>query len=94
MGFKWAVYIAHTIAAQCMKHAFAAMKASHGFPEIPCQARLVTMLRGEGLIVLRSGDILLLHIIDDVNPICIDWPAKAVIALNVACAKTLSLIHI
>ena len=67
MGFKWAVYIAHTIAARCMHQAYALFRASNAACGQTSTARMLHLRRSEGLLPLRLGDVLLLHIIDDVN---------------------------
>lgn len=87
MGFKWAVYIAHTLAARCMKRAFDIVRAAPIARHLSRDARLIQLHRKNGLQHLRSGDVLLLHIIDDVNPVCLDWHPHAIIHFNQVCSE-------
>lgn len=36
---------------------------------------------------MRAGDVLLLHIIDDVNPVCINWHPDVKILFNHVCSE-------
>lgn len=83
MGFKWAVYIAHTFAASCFTSAFDRFMNSGLAQVIPSVTPTLHVLNSESSILrISSGDLLLLHILDDINCICIDWPHAAVIELH------------
>jgi len=87
MGFKWAVYIAHTLAARCMKRAFDIVRSAPVASQLPSDSRLVQLHRNDRLQHVRAGDVLLLHIIDDVNPVCINWNPEVTILFNHVCSE-------
>lgn len=49
MGFKWAVYIAHTLAARCMKRAFDIVQSAPVASQLPSDSRLVQLHRNDRL---------------------------------------------
>lgn len=80
MGFKWAVYIAHTFAHECFREAFmssAIILAKHN--------SLLTLNNEIGTINMKSGDALLLHIIDDIDVLCVSWSEEDIVALHKEC---------
>lgn len=83
MGFKWAVYIAHTFAKSCFKEAYNSFIASSLRLQSPY--RLKCFSRSAGIITLTEGDALLMHIIDDINLICFGWSSEDVSTIHRTC---------
>ena len=80
MGFKWAVYIAHNFAKSCVTQArWNVLSSDHQLMRRP---RLKSFMRRSGVIELSDGDDLLMHIIDDVNFICVGWAPDRVVRLH------------
>ena len=80
MGFKWAVFIAHTFANTCVRQAFNMATISND------QEKTLIPLNNEtGTLYLKSGDALLLHIIDDITVVCCSWKDEEVIAFHRCC---------
>lgn len=90
MGFKWAVYIAHTVSTRCMERSYALLRSSAASKCLPSTARMLSLRREPGLRHFRTGDVMLLHIIDDINPVCVDWPDNLVKVFNRICDKVFS----
>ena len=75
MGFKWAVFIAHTFVDSCFNESFRLLSASRlAFPNMH-----LGKLRGEDApYTLEQRSPLLLHIIDDAIALTVDWPSDLI----------------
>ena len=83
MGFKWTVYIAHNFAKSCVTQAYSNFLSSdHQIMPRPC---LKIFARKSGVIELSDGDVLVMHIIDYVNFICVGWAPDRVFRLHREC---------
>ncbi len=73
MGFKWAVYIAHTIADICLQNEFARIQVlvSH-----------VKISRINLVVEAGKGTALSLHVIEDVNCVFLDWSKQKLVLLQ------------
>ena len=82
MGFKWAVFIAHTFARSCIEEATLKIYLSDVCRSLQVQPIMKTMSRANGIMKIENGDILLLHILDDVNFIAFGLSDESVLALQ------------
>ena len=82
MGFKWAVFIAHTFPRSCIEEATLKFYRSDAHRYLRVQAILKTVSRENGIMKIENGDILLLHILDDVNFIAFGPSDESVVALQ------------
>ncbi len=77
MGFKWAVYIAHTIADACLRNAFARFEVVK-----KCPVSHVKMSRIHRVVEAGKGTALSLHVIDDINCVFLDWSKENIVLLQ------------
>ena len=82
MGFKWAVYIAHTLAESYIEEAMSTF--TRIAPSLPLfQFGSITVAsRNSNINRLNTGDGCFFHIIDDVNLVANDWPVKSIVMLH------------
>ena len=82
MGFKWAVYIAHTLADACIKDAVSVFnRIMHSFTTFQLGSISVAS-KNSHINRLNAGDGCFFHIIDDVNFVAKDWPVKEIVMLH------------
>ena len=82
MGFKWAVYVAHSISKSAIDAAVTTFKMLA--PQITNLklGKISYANETSGLQRINKGDALVLHIVDDVNFVADSWPRKAVVILH------------
>jgi len=73
MGFTWAAFLGHAIAEGCLHTALESFKRSSKLTY-----RAITLSGLLRVVVPRSNDILIAHIIDDVNIVMYDCPLEEV----------------
>ena len=79
IGFKWSVYIIHTISQYLVRRSWNEFRASRLAPKPSRTIVLADMYRP---ISLKHFDAVLCHIIDDVNLVLVDWPSKSTVKLH------------
>jgi len=92
MGFKWAVYIAHAFARRCIENAVQELAIVRGSP-----VRVVAFSRRSRLMRLMkvpAGAMLLMHIIDDINAVFLDWDPQDAIRFQCLVRRELILRHL
>ncbi len=77
MGFKWAVYIAHTIADACLHRAMQRFSVIQN-----SSVNHVKFTRQSRVIHITHGSVLSLHIIDDINCVFSGWKAQDIAKLQ------------
>lgn len=77
MGFKWAVHIAHALGDAILKRALAAVRLSL-FRPIAAHK----LLRASRHIRVESNQLLLLHVIDDINVVACDVDPRVVVPVQ------------
>lgn len=83
MGFKWAVFIAHNFVRSCYLEAFSAfLCTSDIFSRSQPPPKILELQNSTDTITLSSRLALVLHIIDDVNFVLVDWPNENAISLQ------------
>ena len=78
MGFKWAVFIAHTFVSGCLDHAYKLFRSSRLAP--PGIQSPHTLHADRAPFLVNPTKPLILHIIDDVSFVTTGWPDAAVSA--------------
>ena len=90
MGFKWAVYLAHTFVQSCYEEAFKIfLRTSRLFRNSFPKPNLIVLGHRKRVIVLPKHSVLVLHIIDDLNFVLVDWPDEETILLQSSVEATL-----
>lgn len=81
MGFKWAVFIAHSISEAYIKNAITLFKKKRA---LEIGMKLTRFLLGHltPITKLNYRDVFILHIIDDVKAITYDWADNDVNSLH------------
>lgn len=80
MGFKWAVYVAHSFASFCIKEAMSPF--SKLSPSLSFHHTISIADKYSGIVRLTQGDAVFLHIIDDVNFVANGWPPRGLSILQ------------
>lgn len=89
MGWKWAVYIAHYFAKSCLHECFNRFYASSRLLGMLSASPVMwVMNHASSKLDVTSYNVILLHIIDDMNFVFFGWPADAVVAFHFICEQT------
>ncbi|KAI0565156.1 hypothetical protein FGB62_21g03 [Gracilaria domingensis] len=87
MGFTWSVAVAHRLANACLRIAY--LSARMKIPEHrrpPQQFKCLSQTAGT--VHILEGDLLILHIIDDINAIAAGWRSSDLILSYRECDRT------
>ncbi|KAI0563493.1 hypothetical protein FGB62_38g110 [Gracilaria domingensis] len=87
MGFTWSVAIAHRLANACLRIAYSCARMKIPEHRRPPQ-QFKCLSQTAGTVHILEGDLLILHIIDDINAIAAGWRSSHLILFYRECDRT------
>lgn len=91
MGFKWAVFISHTFVQSCYMEALNVFLSTlNHFGTTFSLPRILLLHQASGIVKLNTFSVLVLHIIDDLNFVFVDWPDDLVSNFQASLTSLLS----